>query len=96
MKKSNAVVVSQYSSHVRRFFPVTAVILLGIFVSLFGYIWVFPFAIGLAIALVIWILAGKNPDAETRKFFDGLARTFLGSALMLAAFGVIAVFVVAV
>ena len=84
-------VISNHYSGVKRFLPAVVVILLGLTGLLFGYIWAWPLAIGTTVALVIWILAKKNPDVHARKFHGGLALTFFVSALMLGAFGVIAV-----
>lgn len=84
-------VVSNHYSGVTRFLPVVGVLLLGLVAALFGYIWAWPLAFGSAVALVVWVLGKENPAAPARKFFGGLALTFLASAVALGAFGAIAV-----
>jgi hypothetical protein len=86
--------VSSHYSGIKYFLPVVGVLLLGLVAGLLGYVWVWPLAVGSAVALVIWILA-KKVDVSAQKFFNGLAMTFFFSALMLGIFGFIAVAVAA-
>lgn len=90
----NKTVVSNHYSGVKHFLPAIGIILLGLVFALLGYVWAWPLAVGSAVALVIWFLARKT-DVPTKKFFKGLALTFFFSALMLGAFGFVAVAVAA-
>jgi hypothetical protein len=72
--------------------PVIA-LLAGFGPSLFGYIWVLPFAVGSAVALVILILARDSGGKEKRGLV-GIAMTFFFLGLALLAAGAVSVFLV--
>lgn len=69
------------------FLPV-AIVLLGVALGLLGVSVALPFACAIAAAVVVYLLT-KDSDAPTRKFFAGLERMFLVSALIVGLIGVI-------
>lgn len=71
------------------------VLLFGLLFALFGhahYIGAWPPAFGIAVALLICILAA-HAGSEQKKFFAGLALTFFASAVALGIFAFVAVYV---
>lgn len=69
----------------------TAIVLLGVALGLLGDSFALPCAVGVAVATFIYLLT-KDCDAPTRKFFVGLERMFLVSALIVGLIGVIVAF----
>lgn len=65
-----------------------AIILLSLVFGLLGVSIALPVGCAIAVAVVIYLLT-KDSDAPARKFFIGLERMFLFSALIVGLLGVI-------